>query len=427
MLPCYERIQRFQAVIQSELTHFVDAQSKTEKTYIISRILHQVKGWSGDGQRIGFVKQSPTTKRWYSVPDPVARTNIAQAFRDVLSHRYSSSKLQKKMRRELQEGLGPFAAPGQAPSCPPPASVVREVTPLNAPSALSDLSFANSGDLQRPVAGRRASGLEILAKVRESVSYLNQSQTFGEDQGSPCPDQDQAFCGQGVYGSSPPDMMGQTMGMTMNRAMNMNMGMNMNCNMNTGMNMNMGMNTHTMVMGMSTNPNMNMGMDCNTMNMMPQQQQQYQEQFLQNNSCYPAGSNGISVRSAQQMRLQAQQMQGGQQLQMPQFAPSYGCGNQMNMMMMMSNPQNSTNNPMCAMPMPSFSNIMEPLPTTAPAASLEDLLLEPLPVQENDMDEYRFQLLQRQEQQGQEQQQQEEFNAFSASEETSAFFLHQGC
>ena len=95
--------KRFYALIAAELRTYAGAPSKTEKSYILAKVLEDIRAWNP--QRLGFVKLNPATGRWHSPKDSVARVTVAQAFRDALAGQYSSSKHNKQRRRQIAKGF----------------------------------------------------------------------------------------------------------------------------------------------------------------------------------------------------------------------------------------------------------------------------------------------------------------------------------
>lgn len=95
--------KRFYALIAAELRTYASAPSKTEKSYILAKVLEDIRAWNP--QRLGFVKLNPATGRWHSPKDSVARVTVAQAFRDALAGQYSSSKHNKQRRRQIAKGF----------------------------------------------------------------------------------------------------------------------------------------------------------------------------------------------------------------------------------------------------------------------------------------------------------------------------------
>jgi hypothetical protein len=94
--------RRFRQEIEAQIEEYSN-EGKTAKTTRIYGFLHHAR--QNSPQTGGFVKQDPTTKRWYAVEGTAARITIAQAFRDALSNlhtspsAYKSSKQFKRHRR----------------------------------------------------------------------------------------------------------------------------------------------------------------------------------------------------------------------------------------------------------------------------------------------------------------------------------------
>jgi hypothetical protein len=70
--------RRFLELVASELNDYAEADNKTEKSYVLAKVLYTVRRWKGDGLKIGFVKWDPVISRWIAPKDSVARVAVAQ-------------------------------------------------------------------------------------------------------------------------------------------------------------------------------------------------------------------------------------------------------------------------------------------------------------------------------------------------------------
>jgi hypothetical protein len=70
--------RRFLELVASELTDYAEADNKTEKSYVLAKVLYTVRRWKGDGLKVGFVKWDPAISRWIAPKDSVARVTVAQ-------------------------------------------------------------------------------------------------------------------------------------------------------------------------------------------------------------------------------------------------------------------------------------------------------------------------------------------------------------
>ena len=86
------------SLLEQELPAYTLAVRKHDKTQVISRILGKIKAKTDIGW--GFVKRESATNRWFAVTEVVARSTIAQLFRDSLSEFYRSSRQAKLCRRK---------------------------------------------------------------------------------------------------------------------------------------------------------------------------------------------------------------------------------------------------------------------------------------------------------------------------------------
>lgn len=95
---------KFYKIVGKELEAYHNASSKALKSLILVRILQHVRDVVG----AKFVKKDGD--RWLEVEDSLARTTIAQAFRDSLSSHYRSSKQFKQRRRKQAKKVSPSRA-----------------------------------------------------------------------------------------------------------------------------------------------------------------------------------------------------------------------------------------------------------------------------------------------------------------------------
>ena len=83
--------------LRSYVGRYSSAESKLEKTLIISEIVADVKGRSPSGS--GFVKK--VGGRWYAVDDHACREKVSQGLRNLLHGQYRSSAKFKKRKRGI--------------------------------------------------------------------------------------------------------------------------------------------------------------------------------------------------------------------------------------------------------------------------------------------------------------------------------------
>jgi hypothetical protein len=74
--------RRFVELVADELTDYAHACNKTEKSYVLAKVLYTVRRWKGDGEKIGFVKWDAALGRWIAPTDGVARVAVAQVRQD---------------------------------------------------------------------------------------------------------------------------------------------------------------------------------------------------------------------------------------------------------------------------------------------------------------------------------------------------------
>lgn len=87
--------RRFRLAVEMSIDKYSSADTKLEKSLIVSGIIESVRHASPDA---GFVKHD-SDGRWYIVSDQLAREKAGQCLRDLLHHKYRSSNKAKKQRR----------------------------------------------------------------------------------------------------------------------------------------------------------------------------------------------------------------------------------------------------------------------------------------------------------------------------------------
>ena len=102
---------RFRAIIHRIGPAYAKAQTKVEKSLLVSEVVDSVRGFSPNG---GFVKKFGN--RWCEVGDSVAREKIGQCLRDQLHAQYKSSTKAKKDRRKALKKEESKDKPVAAPS-----------------------------------------------------------------------------------------------------------------------------------------------------------------------------------------------------------------------------------------------------------------------------------------------------------------------
>ena len=89
--------KRFDITISLFLARYSSSKSSRRvKSALLTEIVALVRSNSPQG---GFVKFDKRQESWYEVGDYLARERVSQAFRDMLSDRYHSSKMTKRMKR----------------------------------------------------------------------------------------------------------------------------------------------------------------------------------------------------------------------------------------------------------------------------------------------------------------------------------------
>lgn len=135
---------RFRQIIQQFKPIYSKAETKVDKSLLVSEIVDSVRGMSPNG---GFVKKFGN--QWMEVGDSVAREKIGQCLRDQLHSKYKSSTQAKKVRRkemqateeesdhEEQEVIAPKVVPVATTLSPPPLKQAESFGPLPLPPTLT--------------------------------------------------------------------------------------------------------------------------------------------------------------------------------------------------------------------------------------------------------------------------------------------------
>ncbi|CAB9515622.1 Nitrilase family, member 2 [Seminavis robusta] len=143
--------KRFRAIIQTTLDSYSNAPSKAKKSEIIMEVLSQVKADNG----VGFVKQADGG-RYIQVEEAASRIAIAQAFRDVLSGTYKSSKKHKQIRhlerKNEKKSQEKSATTSTSSGCEPVSRSIffSEDVPMPSLVGISAAIDNTSSDLMKP-------------------------------------------------------------------------------------------------------------------------------------------------------------------------------------------------------------------------------------------------------------------------------------
>lgn len=116
---CYNHIgnRRFRVTIGMNLQRYLSASSKIEKTLVVMSIVDTIRESSPEG---GFVKQHPTTGRWFEVGDHLAREKVGQALRQLQRSKQPAPKQRRSNHEKSCSPSKTIAAPkiiDTVPSC----------------------------------------------------------------------------------------------------------------------------------------------------------------------------------------------------------------------------------------------------------------------------------------------------------------------
>jgi hypothetical protein len=85
--------RRYHIVIAMNVSNYMNAKSKPEKTHLVNAIVANIKASSP--AQTGFVKQDPKTKRWIALGDEEAREKVGHALRDAVARHLSDAQKRK--------------------------------------------------------------------------------------------------------------------------------------------------------------------------------------------------------------------------------------------------------------------------------------------------------------------------------------------
>mmetsp|Transcript_17573 Transcript_17573/g.29807 ORF Transcript_17573/g.29807 Transcript_17573/m.29807 type:complete len:234 (-) Transcript_17573:128-829(-) len=88
--------REFRRIVESHLDSYAKADSKLEKSLLVSAIVNMVRGRSQNG---GFLKRNSKSGAYEIVSDRIAREKVGQMLRDALHTQYKSSTEAKRKRR----------------------------------------------------------------------------------------------------------------------------------------------------------------------------------------------------------------------------------------------------------------------------------------------------------------------------------------
>ena len=87
----------FRNVIEDNLSNYITARTKTDKSIVVSQIASAIREEGGD-----FVRYEESTGEWHQVCERALREKVGQSLRDVLHTQYRSSTKAKKHRKRFE-------------------------------------------------------------------------------------------------------------------------------------------------------------------------------------------------------------------------------------------------------------------------------------------------------------------------------------
>lgn len=101
----------YRSCIAKHAKAYRDASDRYRKSFIVSSIIESVKERCSANGYGGFVKQDPTTDRWYQVDDKTTREKVSHALREsikVLKRKEARAKHCKHTLRAKFQSNGPM-------------------------------------------------------------------------------------------------------------------------------------------------------------------------------------------------------------------------------------------------------------------------------------------------------------------------------
>lgn len=177
--------RRFRVICQMHLSEFMNAPSKHEKSFVVTKVMKTLKDACPDGGAFVTLEQG----RWWEVSDRTSREKIGTFFRDNLSDSYKSSSRNKVAQRKQNRSCSPSPrSRSSSPSAPRGRSVSpcprgRAVSP--GPHAVSpcpsrSVSPAPMLEMQQPLPSMYSSPIPSRTNKVIDFTPLNFYPTEGE-------------------------------------------------------------------------------------------------------------------------------------------------------------------------------------------------------------------------------------------------------
>ena len=90
----------FRSLIELARNSYLKAETKIQRSSVVSNVVNAVRSKCGGTGGAGFVKQNKLTGEWIEVGDHLAREKVGQSLRETLAIKYKSSHKAKKYRRK---------------------------------------------------------------------------------------------------------------------------------------------------------------------------------------------------------------------------------------------------------------------------------------------------------------------------------------
>lgn len=161
--------RRFRVICQMHLPEYMNAPSKHEKSFVVTKVMRVLKDACPVGAFVSLEKG-----RWWEVSDRTCREKCGTFFRDCLSDKYkSSSKNKVAQRKKKRTQFVPSAADNAALyhsySSPPSPSFKPLVTAVPPPAPFTPLTAAPLA-LRQDTTGKLVDPLRISTPLVDAVA-----------------------------------------------------------------------------------------------------------------------------------------------------------------------------------------------------------------------------------------------------------------
>lgn len=174
--------RRFLVTVTMNKQRYLDASTKAAKSKVVDEIVRTIESNSPNA---GFIKQEPSSGRWYKISHQQARNKVAHAMRDAIGAKDKKTKRRNRRRSAQKKAKAATAATALPLDVKSNAEVVEQVSRVNSfrRKSLCRASLRNSlrcslrGSLKDP--GFAAFILEALGESDEhDISLVSEAALF---------------------------------------------------------------------------------------------------------------------------------------------------------------------------------------------------------------------------------------------------------